>query len=88
MCRSDHNVLINLQQDKCYSLLCNFIISIRMEKCYTLNVREWGILYILDYNVLLQRWRACKTKHRQNRATRARTNGVDPMWSQVCSSVS
>ena len=49
VCRSDHNVLVNLQQDKCYSLLCNFKISIRMEKCYTLNVREWGILYILGY---------------------------------------
>ena len=50
---------------------------------------ENGVSYIfwaID-NVLLQRWRACKTKHRQNRATRARTNGVDPMWSQVCSSV-
>ena len=34
---SSHDVPINLQQNKCYSLFCNFLISIRMEKCYTLK---------------------------------------------------
>ena len=34
-CRSRHHAPIHLQQDKYYSLLCNFLISIWVEKCYT-----------------------------------------------------
>ena len=33
--RSGHNVPINLQEDNCYFVFCNFLISIKMEKCYT-----------------------------------------------------
>ena len=37
--RSGHDVPVNLQQDKYYSLLCNFFISIWIENIISLRVR-------------------------------------------------
>ena len=33
--RSGHDVPVNLQQDKCYSLFCNFLSLCEWKKCYT-----------------------------------------------------
>ena len=33
--RSGHDSPVNLQEDKCYSLFCNFLISTWMKTCYT-----------------------------------------------------
>ena len=46
--RSGHTIPINPQQDKCYSLFCNFLIAILMGKCYTLKGQslENGLFYI------------------------------------------
>ena len=49
---------------------------------------EKGLLCIFQAtgNIPLQRYRASITKHRQQ-STKVRAKGVDPIWSQVCSSL-
>ena len=51
-CRSGHNVSINLQQDKYYSLFCNFLSLYEWKSVILLKLRtlrRGGILYILGY---------------------------------------
>ena len=43
--RFDHNVPINLQQDKCYSLFCNFLSLYEWENATSLKVRDLRICY-------------------------------------------
>ena len=61
-----------------------------MEKCYTFKGQrlEHGLscLFQAIGNILLQRCRARMTKHRQQ-STEVRAKGLDPIWSQVCSSL-
>ena len=91
---SGHNVPVNLQQDNCYFLFCNFLISMWMEKCYTfkgqaLDAEPWErILCIFQAvgDIPLQRCRASRTKQRQQ-STKVRAKGIDPTWSQACSSL-
>ena len=47
-CRSSHSVPINLQ-DKCYSLLWNFLHLFEWENVISLRVRALAILYISGY---------------------------------------
>ena len=50
--RSGHRVLINLQQDECYSLICNFLsLNKWMKNIIPLKVRawEWAALSISGY---------------------------------------
>ena len=46
---SGHSVSVNLQQDKYYSLFCNFLSLHECKSCYTSKDWEWVILYISDY---------------------------------------
>ena len=39
--RSGHNVPVNLQQDKCYSLFCNFFSLHEWKSVIPLKVRAW-----------------------------------------------
>ena len=84
--RSDHDVPINLQPDKCYSLFCNF-----------LSLYEWTLegqspenslscIFQVIGNILSQRYRASMTKNSQQN-TKIRANGRDPIGSQDCSSL-
>ena len=61
-----------------------------MGKCYTFKGQslENGLYCTFQAkgNILSQKCRASDTKHRQQSA-RIRAKGIDPMWSQACSSL-
>ena len=44
-CNPGHSVPINLQQDKCYSQMCNFLISMQMESVTRLMARTLRMGY-------------------------------------------
>ena len=52
-CRSSHSVPINLQ-DKCYSLLWNFLCLFEWDHVISLRVRALAILYISGYILVVQ----------------------------------
>ena len=63
-----HNVPINLQQDNCYFIFCNFLFLYEWKSVIPLKVSlENGLSCIFQAigNILLQKCRANKTKHRQ-----------------------
>ena len=87
-CRSGHNVPINLQQNNCYFLFCNFLSLCEWKSVIPLKVkpgRQSIEIFQAIGNILLQRCRASVTKHRKQ-STKVRAKGIDPIWSQVCSS--
>ena len=92
--RSGHNVPVNFQQDDCYSLFCNFLSLYQWKSVIPLKGKpgkqriEKGLLCVFQAigNILLQRFRASTTKHRQQ-STKVRAKGTDSTWSQVCSSL-
>ena len=56
--RSCHSIPIDLQQDKCYSLLCNFLSLYKRKSVTPLQVRafglcQWAILCISGYGNIL-----------------------------------
>ena len=63
---SGHNIPINLQQDKCSSLFCNFLSLCEWKSVILLKVRalRMGLLYISGGAFFYERCRACMTKHR------------------------
>lgn len=73
--RSDHNVPVNLQQDRCYSLFCSFYLYVN-EKWYNLL----SCIFQTKGNTLLQRTN--KTKHRQL-STKVGAKRMDPIWYEV-----
>ena len=89
-CRSGHNVPINLQQDIYYFLFCNFLFLYEWKSIIPLKIRAlrmgYHVYFTLQAIFRLQRCRACMTKHRQQ-STRVKAKGIDPIWSQVCSSL-
>ena len=88
--RSGHNVPINLQQDKCYSLFCNFLSLCEWRSVIPLKVRALRMGYHLYFRLwatlFYRTCRASMTKHRPQ-STKVRAKGIDPLWSQVCSSL-
>ena len=92
--RSGHGVPVNLQQYKYYSLVCNVIISIWMEKIIPLKSslgkkalrKGYYVYFMLWTTCTLQRCRTGMTKHRQQ-STKIGPLGIDPIWSQDCSSL-
>ena len=87
---SDHNIPVNLQQDGCSFLFYNLFSLYEIEECCTFKSQglENGLSCILQAvdNIVLQKRRASMTKHIQQ-STRFRAKGIDPVWSQVCSSL-
>ena len=61
-----------------------------MVKCYTFKGQSLGnglsCIFQALGNIFLVRFRASMTKHRQQ-STRVRAEGIDPIWSQLCSSL-
>ena len=75
-CGAVHNVPVNLQQDKYYSLFCNFLSLYKLKNVILFKGQslENGLSYIFQAigNILLQRCRARMTKHEQQ------THGLEP----------
>ena len=89
-CRPVHHVPVNLQQDKCHSLFCNYLSLCEWKSVIPLKVRAlsmgYHVYFRLEATFFYKRCRASMTKHRQQ-STRLRAKGIDAMWSQVCSSL-
>ena len=87
--RSGHNVPIKLQQDDCYSLFCNFLSLCEWKSAMPLKVRALRmgsrVYFRLSATFFYKRCRASMTK-RRSQSTRVRAKGIEPIWSQVCSS--
>ena len=87
--RSSHNVPVNLQQHKYYSLFCNFLSLYEGESVILIPLKvgwslENGLSCIFQavVNILLGRCRASMTKDRQQ-STRVRARGVDQIRNQI-----
>ena len=79
--RSGHDVLVNLQQNKCYSLFCNFLSLYDGggRSVIPLKLRALRIGYSVYFRLLAissyKRYSASKTRHRQQR-TKVQGKGV------------
>ena len=91
---SGHDGPVNLQQNRCYSLFCNFLSLYEWKGVLPLKVKlgrqslekELSCIFQAIGNILLQRFRASITKHRQQ-STEVGATGIDPKRSQVCFSL-
>ena len=68
------NAPINLQQNNCYFLSSDFLRKVRALR---MGSGQYSVTKL---------HKPALTKHRQQ-STRVRGGGIDPMWSQVCSSL-
>ena len=88
--RSGHDVPVNLQQDKRYSLFCNFLSLYEWKCIIPLKVRALRmgcyVYFRLQAAFFYKRCRASMTKHRQQN-TKVKVKETDLIWSQICSSL-
>ena len=84
-CRSSHDVPVNLQQDKCYSLFCSVLSLYGFLKIRALIIGY--PLYIRLYTTFF--FKVCRvsmTKHRPQ-SPKVKEKETDPTWGQICSSL-
>ena len=90
-CRSGHSISINLQQDNCYFLFCNFLLPYEWKSFTVFKVEsgrqslENGLscTFQAPGNILLQWCGANMTEHRQQ-STKVALKGIDPAQRQPC----
>ena len=87
-CRSGHHLPINLQQNKCYSLFCNFLSkNVILLKARALRI-AYPIYFRLEAASFYKRCRDRMTKHKwQKTKVNIAGKGTDLIWSQICSSL-
>ena len=86
---SPHDLPINLQWDKCYSLFCNIFFFFKslceLKSVIPLKVRalrmDHPVYFRLHTTFFCKRYRASMTQHRQQ-STQVSAKGVDPVWRQ------
>ena len=78
--RSGHSVSVNLQQDRCYCLFCNFLISLWMDRYCTLKCQssENGLSGIFQAigNIL---------GSKQTQQYKVKVKEIDSIWNLICS---
>ena len=81
-CRSGHNVPVNLQWDKMYSLFNNFFISMWMEKCCIFKDQslENGLACAFQAIGNILNWK------QEQKNTKVKVKETAPIQSQICSS--
>ena len=85
---SCRHVPVNLQQNNCYFLFCNFLSLYEWRSVILFKIRAsrmgYCVYFRLEATSLYKRRRASMTKHRQQ-STRIRARGIESIWSQFCS---
>ena len=84
--RSGQDVPINLQQDKCYSLFCNFLSRYELTLKGQSPENKLSCIFQAVATFFYKRCRASVTKHRQW-STPVKAKGMDLTWTQICSSL-
>ena len=75
--RSGHDVPINLQQDKRYSLFCNFLSLLKVRALrvgYPMYFRQWIPFF----------YKRCRVNMTQHKQQNTKVKETDLIWSWIC----